>query len=148
MRLTGWPMICPTVGIQRKHTNGIPTIRWLILKSSSVKEARQSYWKGDPDGSTRHCRHCTLRCIACSRRLCRLSLLRPLSGAPGTQSRRPSSLNGPRPFIRHLNISAEKVLLFIECLRFTQYLLGWKSCKYYGETGELPNPKPTQPKKK
>ena len=54
-------------------------------------------------GSTRHCRHCTLGCIAYSRLLCRFSLLRPLSRVPGTQSRRPISLNGPRPF-RHLQL--------------------------------------------
>ena len=29
-----------------------------------------------------------------------------------------------------------------------QILLGWKTCKYYYETDELPNPRPTQPKKK
>ena len=29
-----------------------------------------------------------------------------------------------------------------------QILLGWKTCKYYYETDELPNPSPTQPKKK
>ena len=28
-----------------------------------------------------------------------------------------------------------------------QLLLGWKTCKYYYETDELPNPRPTQPKK-
>ena len=26
-----------------------------------------------------------------------------------------------------------------------QLLLGWKTCKYYHETDELPNPRPTQP---
>ena len=26
-------------------------------------------------------------------------------------------------------------------------MLGWKTCKYYYETDELPNPRPTQPKK-
>ena len=35
--------------------------------------------------------------------LCRFSLLRPLSGVPGTQSRRPSSLKGLIPF-RHLQL--------------------------------------------
>ena len=29
-----------------------------------------------------------------------------------------------------------------------QILLGWKTYKYYHETDELPNPRPTQPKKK
>ena len=29
-----------------------------------------------------------------------------------------------------------------------QIPLGWKTCKYYYETDELPNPRPTQPKKK
>ena len=29
-----------------------------------------------------------------------------------------------------------------------QILLGWKTCKYYYETDELPNPRPTQPPKK
>ena len=29
-----------------------------------------------------------------------------------------------------------------------QILLGWKTCKCYYETDELPNPRPTQPKKK
>ena len=29
-----------------------------------------------------------------------------------------------------------------------QILLGWKILKYYYETDELPNPRPTQPKKK
>ena len=29
-----------------------------------------------------------------------------------------------------------------------QILLGWKACKYYYETDELPNPRPTQTKKK
>ena len=29
-----------------------------------------------------------------------------------------------------------------------QIMLGWKTCKYYHETNELPNPRPTQPKKK
>ena len=28
-----------------------------------------------------------------------------------------------------------------------QILLGWKTYKYYNETDELPNPRPTQPKK-
>ena len=27
-------------------------------------------------------------------------------------------------------------------------MLGWKTCKYYHETDELPSPRPTQPKKK
>ena len=58
---------------------------------------------GNALGSTRHCRHCTLGCIAYSRLLCRFSLLGPLSRAPGTQSRRPSSLNGSRLF-RHLQL--------------------------------------------
>ena len=26
-------------------------------------------------------------------------------------------------------------------------MLGWETCKYYYETDELPNPRPTQPKK-
>ena len=55
-------------------------------------------------GYPRHCRHCTLGCILYSRLLCRFSLLRPLSRVPGTQSIRPSSSNGPRPF-RHLQLS-------------------------------------------
>ena len=29
-----------------------------------------------------------------------------------------------------------------------QILLGWKTYNYYHETDELPNPRPTQPKKK
>ena len=58
---------------------------------------------GNALGSTRHCRHCTLGCIAYSRLLCRFSLLRPLFRLPGTQSRRPSSLNGPRLF-RYLQL--------------------------------------------
>ena len=29
-----------------------------------------------------------------------------------------------------------------------QILLGWKTYKYYYETDELPNPRPTQPKEK
>ena len=29
-----------------------------------------------------------------------------------------------------------------------QILLGWKTCEYYYETNELPNPRPTQPKKR
>ena len=58
---------------------------------------------GNAFGSTRHCRHCTLGCIACSRLLCRFSLLRPLSRVPGTQSRKPSSLGGPRAF-SHLQL--------------------------------------------
>ena len=28
-----------------------------------------------------------------------------------------------------------------------QILLGWKTCEHYYETDELPNPRPTQPKK-
>ena len=32
--------------------------------------------------------------------------------------------------------------------RVYQTLLGWKTYKYYHETDELPNPRPTQPKKK
>ena len=34
------------------------------------------------------------------------------------------------------------------CLRYTKILLGWKTYKYYYETDELPNPRPTQPKQK
>ena len=71
----------------------------------------ESYWNfpgrwfyvGNAYGSTRHCRHCTLGCIAYFRLLRRFSPLRPLSRVPGTQSRRPSSLYGPRPF-RHLQL--------------------------------------------
>ena len=41
------------------------------------------------------------------------------------------------------------VFTAVRCLRYTRYLilLGWKTCKYYYETDELPNPRPTQPKK-
>ena len=35
----------------------------------------------------------------------------------------------------------------IGCLRYTKILLGWDTYEYYYETVELPNPRPTQPKK-
>ena len=39
--------------------------------------------------------------------------------------------------------------LTLGCLRFVyEILLGWETCKQYYETVELPNPRPTQPKKK
>ena len=49
----------------------------------------------------------TLGCIAYSRLPCRLSLLQPLSRVPGTQSRRTSSLDGPRP-LSHLQLIFQK----------------------------------------
>ena len=36
----------------------------------------------------------------------------------------------------------------IKVFAIYQILLGWKTCKYYYETHELLNPRPTQPKKK
>ena len=36
----------------------------------------------------------------------------------------------------------------IRVLAIYQILLGWKTYKYYNETDELPNPRPTQPKEK
>ena len=72
---------------------------WIIL----TFPGRWFSYAGNAYGSTRHCRHCTLGCIAYSRLLCRFSLLGPLSRAPGTQPRRPSSLNGSRLF-RHLQL--------------------------------------------
>ena len=41
-----------------------------------------------------------------------------------------------------------KVLVLVGCLRFTKILLGWKTSKYDYETDQLPNPRPTLPKKK
>ena len=43
-----------------------------------------------------------------------------------------------------------KHVLIIEKMRVLaiyQILLGWNTCEYYFETDELPNPRPTQPKK-
>ena len=45
----------------------------------------------------------------------------------------PSSVSHVRPMIR--------------VMRFYQIMLGWRSCRYYRETDELPNPRPAQPKK-
>ena len=41
-----------------------------------------------------------------------------------------------------INLSGNRVFAMIY-----QILLGWKTYKYYCETDELPNPRPTQPKK-
>ena len=71
-------------------------VLWIILTYAGGLFS----YVGKAYGSTRHCRHCTLGCIAYSLLLCRFSLFRPLSRVPGAQSRRPSSLNGPTPFRR------------------------------------------------
>ena len=82
-------------------------VLWIIL----TFPARWFSFVGNAYGSVRHCRHCTPGCIAYSRLLCRFSLFRSLSRVPGTQSRRPSSLSDPRPFIRlHLRYITEKEL--------------------------------------
>ena len=41
-----------------------------------------------------------------------------------------------------------KRMRFLGCWRSTKIMSGWKTYKYYYETDELPNPRPTQPKKK
>ena len=74
-------------------------VLWIIL---AFPERWFSYVR-NAYGSTSHCRHCTLGCIAYSRLLRRSSLLRPLSRVPVMQSRKPSSLHGPRSF-RHLQL--------------------------------------------
>ena len=38
--------------------------------------------------------------------------------------------------------------IVIRVFAICQILMGWKTCKYYYETDELPNPKATQPKEK
>ena len=48
-----------------------------------------------------------------------------------------------------LPINAKKVGTNRVCAIYQIILvLGWKTYKYYYETDELPNPRPTQPKKK
>ena len=73
-----------------------------VLDHTGISRKVFSY-VGNAHGSTHRCRHCTLGCIAHSRLPCRFTFLRPLSRVPGTQSRRPSPLNGPGPF-RHLQL--------------------------------------------
>ena len=38
-------------------------------------------------------------------------------------------------------------IVVLRCFATYQILLAWKTCKHYYETDELPNPRPTQPKK-
>ena len=44
--------------------------------------------------------------------------------------------------------NAHAVLVITTVFAIYQILWGWKRYKYYYETDELPNPRPTQPKKK
>ena len=53
--------------------------------------------------------------------------------------------NQPLP---RCNMSTIARFYNIRVFAIYQILLGWKRCKYYCETDELPNPRPIQPKKK
>ena len=95
---------------------------------------------GNAYGSTRRCRRCTLGCITFSRLLSRFPLLRSSSRVPGTQSRRPSSVNCPRSF-RHIQLrdvgeretvgSCPHVAVFVVLVRphflSLRYILCWIS---------------------
>ena len=51
------------------------------------------------------------------------------------------------PILWYLLCAVANHFLFVSVFAICQILLGWKTFKYYYETDELPNPRPTQPKK-
>ena len=84
--------------------------------------------RGSAYGSTLHCRHCTLGCIAYSRLLYRFSPLRPSFRVPGTQSRRPNSLNGPGPFWHlHLRYCTDKKIYGVWAMVGMHWTV-WSGC--------------------
>ena len=64
--------------------------------------------------------------------------------------RRPVIMAAPRPHLFKIQSSTgghTTPCHSNRVLAIYQIMLGWKTCKHYYETDELPNPRPTQPKK-